>query len=123
MSGNSLQKANERGQELLQKGCFTEAEDTVRGVLSEDPGNNEAIYLLAVCQRYRNNLSGALDTLEFLKKSRPAYGRAFQEEGHVHIAAGHSSAAVEAYRHAVSLNNSLIASWKALASLLSQSGS
>jgi tetratricopeptide (TPR) repeat protein len=122
MPGSSLQEANERGKMLLQKGRFTEAEDTVRRVLSEDPGNNDAMYLLAVCQRYRNDLSGALDTLESLKKSRPAYGRAFQEEGHVHVAAGKSSAAVEAYRHAISLNNSLIASWRALATLLTSQG-
>ena len=53
---------------------------------------------------------------------RPGYGRAFQEEGHVCKAAGHSSSAIRAYRHAVSLNNSLIASWKSLTELLLAKG-
>ncbi|MFL2481131.1 MAG: sulfotransferase [Woeseiaceae bacterium] len=75
-----------------------------------------------MCQRYLNRLEEALKTLSRLKKIRPGYGRAFQEEGHVCVKAGFVSQALNAYRHAVNLNNSLIASWAGLTKILKSQG-
>lgn len=120
--GLPLREELERATALLQNGRIEEAESLAHKMASADPDNGEALYLLAVCQRYTQQHSAALETLSALKTCRPAYGRAYQEEGHVHIAAGDSRAALQAFRHAVSLNSSLIASWKALAELHASEG-
>ena len=48
----------------------------------------DALYMAAVCERYLKRHDAALATLARLKHVRPDFGRAFQEEGHVHRAAG-----------------------------------
>ena len=108
----------EEAKSLLENSRLVEAEKKTEEILVEFPKNAEALYLMAVCQRYLNRLEAALETLSTLKKIRPGYGRAFQEEGHVCVAAGFTSQALVAYRHAVQLNNSLIASWGALTKIL-----
>ena len=129
MTGANVQQRSDgtrggvaRAQALLQDGRVAEAADTARQVLAGEPENGDALYTLAVCQRYLNQLDAALETLSRLQALRPDYGRAYQEAGHVHASAGDRDAAVRAYRHAVSLNNSLIASWQALAGLLAAAG-
>ena len=107
---------------LLENSRIVESEKYTKKILDDYPDNAEALYVLAVCQRYLNRLENALTTLNKLKKIRPGYGRAFQEEGHVSKKAGYISQAQRAYRHAVSLNNSLIASWKGLTDILKIKG-
>jgi tetratricopeptide (TPR) repeat protein len=105
--------------ELLQDGRIEASADLARKLLRASPDNDEALYILAVCQRYLKQFDSALDSLDKLKALRPAYGRAWQEEGHVHIAAGDALEAKKAFQQAVARNNSLIASWKALIGLSS----
>ncbi|MGI9271968.1 MAG: tetratricopeptide repeat-containing sulfotransferase family protein [Woeseiaceae bacterium] len=100
---------------VLQDGRFTEAERLTQEVLAIDPENMDGLYLLAVCQRYSKQFDAAFETLQKLIRFHPAFGRAFQEEGHVLTAAGKPGIALQSYRRAVALNNSLIASWQALA--------
>lgn len=107
---------------LLQDGKIAEALQTTRAVLDIDPDKVEALYLQAVCQRYLNKTSDALATINRLTELQPAYGRAYQEEGHVHLARRDHPAALQSFRQAVSLNNSLIASWKAVATILMADG-
>ena len=103
---------------LLQQEQFAQAERRVNEAISLEPENDEALYLLAVVQRYAGRPSDALDALARLQQLRPDYGRAFQEEGHCRLALDQPDAALAAFRHAVGLNNSLLASWRALAALL-----
>ena len=112
----------EQAKTLLENSRLVEAEKHTEKILNDFPRNAEALYILAVCQRYLNRLEEALKTLGQLKKIRPGYGRAFQEEGHVSMKAGYISQAQRAYRHAVSLNNSLIASWSGLTEILKSKG-
>ena len=112
----------EQAKSLLENSRLVEAEKHTEKILSDFPENAEALYILAVCQRYLNRLEEALKTLSKLKKIRPGYGRAFQEEGHVCVKAGFVSQALNAYRHAVNLNNSLIASWAGLTKILKSQG-
>ncbi len=71
----------EQAKSLLENSRLVEAEKHTEKILSDFPENAEALYILAVCQRYLNRLEEALKTLSKLKKIRPGYGRAFQEEG------------------------------------------
>ena len=117
-----IEAALEVAKSLLENSRLVEAEKKTEAILEKYPENGEALYVMAVCQRYLNRLEEALETLRRLKKIRPGYGRAFQEEGHVCVAAGFTSQALLAYRHAVSLNNSLMASWAALTKILTAQG-
>ena len=108
----------ENAKSLLQNGRTADAEALLQSCVLEHDASSEAHYLLAVCQRYLKQPNNALKTLQRLRAIEPAYGRAYQEEGHVHTALGDSPGALQAYRHAVSLNNSLLASWQAIAALL-----
>jgi len=112
----------EQAKSLLESSRLVEAEKKTEEILKEFPENAEALYVMAVCQRYLNRLEDALKTLGKLKKIRPGYGRGFQEEGHVCMKAGYITQALYAYRYAVRLNNSLIASWASLTKILSTKG-
>ncbi|MCW8872115.1 MAG: sulfotransferase, partial [Xanthomonadales bacterium] len=57
-----------------------------------------------------------------LKSQRPAYGRAYQEEGHNLKRLGDLQRAAVAYQRAVDLNHALIASWRELAALHKRNG-
>jgi len=114
-----LQEQLDYASSLLQSGRVTDAHSLVQAVVDAIPDHVEALYILAVCQRLMKKTSEALVTLSRLKELQPAYGRAYQEEGHVHTATGDTAAALQAFRHAVSLNNSLIASWRGIAELSS----
>lgn len=107
---------------LLQDGKLLEAIDGAQSVLDEDPNQADALYLLAVAQRYLKQYDRALLSIARLKELRPAYGRACQEEAHTYLAQEKIPEAIAAYRHAVSLNKSLIASWHGLARLLMDQG-
>jgi tetratricopeptide (TPR) repeat protein len=118
----NLEEALEEAKFLLEHSRLVEAEKKTEEILIHFPENGQALYIMAVCQRYLNRLEDALETLRNLKKIRPGYGRAFQEEGHVCMAAGFMSQALFAYRHAVKLNNSLIASWAGLTKIHTKQG-
>ncbi len=107
-----------QARELLQKDQLPEAEKLIQQAISVAPESDEALYLLAVIQRYAGRPAEALETLARLQSLRPDYGRAFQEEGHCRLALKQQDAALVAFRRAVSRNNSLLASWRALAELL-----
>ena len=121
-STKEIEAQLEQAKSLLENSRIVEAEKKTEEILKEFPGNAETLYVMAVCQRYLNRLEDALKTLGKLKRIRPGYGRGFQEEGHVCVKAGYMSQALRAYRHAVRLNNSLIASWAGLTKILNAKG-
>lgn len=108
---------------LMEKGAFAAAQHLLKGVLDRDPHQVEARYMRAVCLRYRNRVRRALRELDSLQDIAPHYARAYQEAGHTYRFIDEHELALGAYRHAVTLNPGLIASWKWLAELERQHGS
>jgi tetratricopeptide (TPR) repeat protein len=107
---------------LMQKQKIAEAESTISSLLKQEQDNFEGLYILSVCQRYLQKYQQALQTLNKLKLLDPHYGRAYQEEGHVHRQHGTVALAIEAYHQAVMRNPALLASWQALSTLYQQQG-
>ncbi|MDC0236977.1 sulfotransferase [Gammaproteobacteria bacterium] len=110
-------------QRSLQAGELPAALEAAEGLLESDPENAEAMYLLAVCQRYAGDNKRALKTLDRLQSVAPEHARCFQERGHLCRIMGLNDAAKTAYSRAVELNPALVSSWQSLAELIrSQSG-
>ena len=101
----------------MSRGEFASARNKAQEILAKEPDHAEATYMVAVCSRYLNEFDLARRYLDRLLELDPGYGRAFQEHGHIERALGNADAAIEAYRDAVSLNPSLLASWRAIAEL------
>ena len=107
---------------LLQAGRLDQAESALRELLRDEPSDPELLYMLAVCLRYLERGDEALVVLAQLLQAAPDYARAWQEQGHLHRAAGNAAAAILAYNNAVALNAALPASWRALAELHQATG-
>ena len=82
----------------------------------------DALYMLAVSQRYREKSDEALATLDTLHGVAPSYARGHQERGHANLSVNRLQDATVAYENAVKLNPALLASWKALVNLYEVQG-
>ena len=111
-----------RVRELLRRREFEAALRAGKALLAEVPENRDALYVVAVSQRYLQRIPDALTTLARLETLHPRYPRLFQERGHCHVALRAAGPAIEAFEHAVTLNSSLPASWRALSALYSMAG-
>ncbi len=109
-------------QSLMYNGQFERALHDVGNVLKADPDNIDGLYIKAVCERYLGRNQVALASIEHLKGLSPDFGRAHQEEGHIHRALGNLDAALAAYKRACQCNPVLQASWKAQADILQSRG-
>ncbi len=109
-------------QAALQKGQFGTALDAARAVLEHDGEHGEALYLAAVAARYAKRFDEAAALITRLHRAVPEYGRAWQEQGHLALAAGAGAAALVAYSRATRFNPALEASWRELAHLLAAAG-
>ncbi|MFM9977104.1 MAG: sulfotransferase [Sphingomonadaceae bacterium] len=107
---------------LLQQARFQAAIAACEAVLQSAPGHRDALYTLAVAQRYGGERIAALATLTQLIETDPAYGRAYQERGHGLRALGRAEEALLAYQNAVTHNASLVASWRAIVDLHADAG-
>jgi tetratricopeptide (TPR) repeat protein len=92
----------------------------IDSILERSPGNADAEYMRAVCLRYLSEYDPALETLKHLQTRHPLFSRAFQEEGHLHMARKDADNALRAYQHATRLNPALLASWKGQLVLLAR---
>jgi tetratricopeptide (TPR) repeat protein len=106
-----------RVQTLIERREFLLALNAAKAMLAEVPENRDVLYLVAVSQRYLGRITDALQTLVRFEGTHPDFGRLYQERGHCLRAVGETTAAIESYARAVSLNPSLPASWQALAEL------
>ena len=111
-----------RVRELLRRREFEAALRAGKALLAEVPENRDALYVVAVSQRYLHRIPDALTTLARLETLHPRYPRLFQERGHCHVALRAAGPAIEAFEHAVTLNSSLPASWRALSALYRMAG-
>jgi len=100
--------------QFLQNGRFADAIAACRDILSQEATHHEALYTLAVAQRFGGDTGAALATLEKLIELAPSYGRAWQERGHCLRDTAAAEAALAAYQEAVARNNALLASWQML---------
>ena len=109
-----------RAKSLIQAGHFAEAERLTREISALPLSANaqrDALYMLAVSQRYRAKQKEALNTLDTLHAVAPGYARGHQERGHTNLSINRLDDAAIAYENAVKLNPALLASWKALVNL------
>ena len=101
---------------------YGEALTDLEAILSREPDNTDALYMSAVCRRYRREYDAALATIARLKALTPENGRAHQEEGHACRDAGRPAEALRAYATACRLNPALVASWRAQLRILNGQG-
>ena len=108
--------------QALQQGQLVDAERICGEVLAIKPQHRDALYLLAVVQRFARRQLEALATIVRLIESDRGYGRAYQERGHCLRALGQTEEAIAAYQDAVAHNTGLLASWRMLAELNEAAG-
>ena len=111
--------------ELIQTARFGDAITSLEQLLASEPEDDdrvEALYMLAVAQRYGNQPVEALTTLDTLLAESPDHARAHQERGHIFLSLNRSEDAAPAYSRAVELNPALKAALKALVNLEERMG-
>ena len=108
--------------EFLKNGRFAEAIAACEDILRDHAQHGEALYTLAVAQRFGKDAEAALRTLDQLVAQAPSYGRAWQERGHCLRDLGRPEDAFGAYQAAVTHNGALAASWRMLAELHRRAG-
>ena len=101
---------------------FDEALNDLADLREAAPENTEALYMSAVCHRYRRDFDRALEVLSRLKSLVPEHGRAHQEEGHTYRTLGRLDDALLAYSRACRFNPALLASWRAQLQILAARG-
>ena len=104
-------------QETAKQGQYSDALrqlDALEKQLQSDP---DALYLRGVCLRALGRGNEALQTLHLLLEKNPEHIKAFQELGHIYIAARNAEKATEAYSEAVRRDPALLDSWKPLVTL------
>lgn len=109
-----------RARQLIETARFAAAASALREMLrsAQEPADEaEALYMLAVAERYDGRPADALATIERLLEQQPEHGRAHQERGHALLALQRPDEAADAYGRAVALNPGLIASFDKLAEL------
>jgi len=102
---------------LMEQRRFAPALAAAEALAGHYPKNRDALYMMAVCQRYLDRVPDALATLARLEKWHPKFSRLFQERGYCHVAHREAEPAIKAFVRAVNLNHALAASWKALQTL------
>jgi len=117
LADSDIPKEISFAKELLRKRKIDDAIAHLQGILNQDPEDQEALYVLAVCFRYNNDWQAALTTLDALLDLNPDTARAYQERGHIYRKQAQSEDAVQAYERAVALNPALVASWQHLTKL------
>ena len=106
----------------LQRGQMGDAEGKCLDALRQMPDHHEALYLLAVIQRFSKRPLESLTNIARLIDADPGNGRAYQERGHCLRALGRNDAALAAFQDAVAYNRGLLASWRVLADMHERAG-
>lgn len=101
----------------LAAGRIDEARQRAASVLAVSYDHLDALYISAVANRYAEDFVAASEAVDQLIALSPEYGRAHQERGHLLRAQAQEEEALAAYRYAVQLNPSLIASVQGAAQL------
>ena len=110
-------------QRQLQAGNLDSAKKIVQTVLGENPSDIDAIYTRAVISRLEGAFDGAIDSLQTVIKVQAENGRAHQELAMNYLSKNDPMSAGRALESAVSMDPSLLQSWKLLVALYQKSGS
>ena len=122
VTSDDLPNALKKVQSAIQQGQFDMARRQLETLLADHPGNQDGLYMDAVCARYLGQTDEAFAILDALKRVSPDFGRAFQEEGHLRRKMGDDTGALTAFQRATQYNPALVASWSAQAELLRKAG-
>jgi tetratricopeptide (TPR) repeat protein len=122
MQAQEVEAELKRIQDMIVARRYDAALEALSAFHERVPDNNEALYMVAVCHRYRGDYAQALASLEGLKQRVPEHGRAHQEEGHSLRRLGRAEEALRAFARATHCNPALVASWRAQHELLDQLG-
>lgn len=101
---------------------FDDALNDLTQLLEADPRNPDALYMSAVCSRYKQDFDTALEFVARLKTIAPEHGRAHQEEGHTYRDMARPDDALSAYARACRFNPALEASWRGQVDILTRQG-
>ena len=101
---------------------FVKALEQLAPLTLKEPPNSEALYMSAVCARYRQDFDKAHSHLERLMALLPEFGRAHQEAGHLALAEDKPEYALNHFQRACRFNPALVASWQKQADLLLRLG-
>lgn len=107
-------------QQLIQTAKFSDAITHANQQLKETTDKQHQVelwYLIAVAQRYNNTSPQALVSIEKLLTLDKKHSRAYQEQGHNHLALKQLTSAKLSFEKAVALNPCLVASWQELIEL------
>jgi len=118
MASQQFDQALSQLRPLLDKQLDT-SPDTALG---NDSSGVEALYMGAVCYRYKKDYRQAQTLLSRLLTVDPNNGRAHQEQGHLLMAEKQLVPALSAFVRACKINPALTASWQAQATLSSALG-
>jgi len=111
-----------RIRELLERRAFAEATAAAAALAVQVPENRDVLYMMAVGQRYLQQIPEALATLERLEQHHPGFSRLYQERGHCYVALKDAPRAIDAYLKGVNINPALPASWAQLVILYRMTG-
>jgi tetratricopeptide (TPR) repeat protein len=111
-----------RIRELARTQRFAEALRAAQALEIEVPENRDVLYMIAMSQRYLNQVPASLATLERLELLHPKFSRLHAERGHCHVFLRDAPRAIDAFLRAVNINPALPASWAMLESLYRMTG-
>ncbi|MGO8855186.1 MAG: tetratricopeptide repeat-containing sulfotransferase family protein [Steroidobacteraceae bacterium] len=111
-----------RIRELLERGAYAEAVAAAAVLAVQVPENRDVLYMMAVGQRYLNQIPDALATLDRLEQYHPGFSRLYQERGHCYVALKDAPRAIDAYLKGVNINPALPTSWAQLEILYRMTG-
>jgi tetratricopeptide (TPR) repeat protein len=106
-----------RIRELAKSRRHAEALQAAEALSTQVPENRDALYLIAMNQRYLSAVPEALATLERLEQLHPRFSRLYQERGHCYVALRDAPRAIDAFLRGVNINPALPSSWSMLEGL------
>lgn len=109
-------------QELMKRGQYTSALESLDILLADDTSNADAHYSAAVCLRYLKQFNRAQQHLDAIKITASDKGRVYQEQGYLFRAQNRFAEAQTAFETATQLNSALVSSWSAQLDLCQKLG-
>jgi tetratricopeptide (TPR) repeat protein len=111
-----------RIRELAKGGRYAEALAAAEALATQEPENRDALYLIALSQRFLNRIPEGLGALERLEQLHPGFSRLYQERGYCYVALRDAPRAIDAFLRGVNMNPALPASWSMLEGLYRMTG-
>lgn len=116
---DAIPEATQTAKKQLAAGDISGAEQLLSQQRQITPQDRETHYYYCVCLRYLNRLPDARGELESLLSRFPRFARGYQEMGYTLKALSDQPKALSSFRTAVTLNDALLGSWRALIELTS----